>query len=111
MNRQLISGKIVRIVHHFYSAAIIGISLGAAVWIFPLLLNDQLSYLIFNEKYRDSIEIAVQLGRLDFISILLTIIAAIITFVSLIGFGYIRWRAGEIAEETAERIAEKKLTR
>ena len=95
------------IVRHIISALSLGLSLGAAVWIFPLLVNDQLSYLIFNKEYRDSIAIAVQIGRLDFISILLAIIGALITFMSLVGFGYIRWRAGEIAIETAEKMADK----
>jgi len=95
------------IVRHIILALALGVSLCVAVWIFPLLINDQLSYLIFNNEYRDAIAIAVQIGRLDFISLLLAIVAALMTFMSLVGFGYIRWRAGELAVETAERVADK----
>jgi ABC-type multidrug transport system fused ATPase/permease subunit len=99
--------RLVKVLNHILAAVILGLSLGILVWIFPMLMNDQLNSYIFNHEYRDSIDIAVQLGRLDFISILLAILAAAITIASLIGFGYMRWRADEIAVETATKVADK----
>ena len=99
--------RITKVINHIIAAIILGGSLGFLVWIFPILINDQLSSYIYNKEYRDSIRLAVELGRLDFISILLAILAAAITILSLLGFGYMRWRADEVACETATAVADK----
>lgn len=68
---------------------------------------------LLSEEYADAVHLAIQIGRLDYISVLLGILGIIIGISAIISFDYIRNRADKIAEETAEetagRIANEKL--
>lgn len=56
-------------------------------------------------KYEDALELAIDLGRLDAISILLTVFGILLATLALVGFGYIENQAAAIAEKTANKYA------
>ena len=58
----------------------------------------------------DAIQMAMELGRLDLVSVLLTAIGLLAIFGGLFAFGYLRGIAAAVAKETAEREVEKRLT-
>jgi hypothetical protein len=58
------------------------------------------------EKYRDALHMAMELGRLDAISLLLTVLGVLLAVLALVGFGYIEIRADKTAREVAETVAE-----
>lgn len=65
-------------------------------------------------KYRDALHVAMEIGRLDAISLLLTVLGILLAAMALIGFGYVQYRAeGEakvIADKVAREVAEKVAT-
>ncbi|WP_417452898.1 hypothetical protein [Kiloniella sp.] len=63
-------------------------------------------YVKKHPKALDEIAIAVQIGRLDYISGLLTILGLLLAIFAFFGFGYIKHAAEDIAERTAKDIAE-----
>lgn len=58
----------------------------------------------------DTIAVASQLGRFDFLSVLLAAFALLAVFGGLFGFGFVRGESQATARQTAERIAEERLT-
>lgn len=58
-----------------------------------------------NPEYRDALSIAMETGRLDAISLLLTILGVLLAVLALVGFGYVRYRAETIAKVTADIVA------
>ncbi len=62
-------------------------------------------------KYRDALHVAMEIGRLDAISLLLTVLGILLAAMALIGFGYVQYRAeGEakvIADKAAREVADK----
>lgn len=67
--------------------------------VFPLIKYD--GTVIVYEKYRDALHMAMELGRLDAISLLLTVFGILLAILALVGFGYIENRAVAMAKETA----------
>lgn len=55
----------------------------------------------------DDLQLATQMGRLDFVSALLAITALIVGTLGVCGFGYIRWKSGQVAAKTARGEAAK----
>ena len=62
------------------------------------------------EESPDSINIAVQLGRLDFISTSLAILGTAFGLVAIFGFMYIKENAAMVATSTAEETAKEYMT-
>ena len=58
---------------------------------------------IYDDGYADAIEAAVQLGRLDIVSALLGMIGVLLGVLAIAGFGYIRIRSSQIAEQVARK--------
>lgn len=52
----------------------------------------------------DAIALSYQFGRLDFISMLLAAITALIAVLALPGFLYLRYRAGQAAKEEVRKL-------
>lgn len=57
------------------------------------------------ERHLDAINIAVQLGRLDFVSTSLAILGAAVALFAIFGFLYIKEGSERVAEITADRTA------
>ncbi len=57
----------------------------------------------------DAINIAVQIGRLDFVSMTLTAIGALIGFTSIIGYVELRHRAVKAAQEETRKYLDEML--
>ena len=55
----------------------------------------------------DRVQIALELGRLDMVTIALALLGAAAALFAFFGFLEIRYRAREVARETAEQIARK----
>ena len=75
-----------------------------------LTYDQDIKFHIFNEGYRDAIDAATQLGRLDVISALLGIVGILLAIFGLIGFAYVRLRSEAIAVETATEVAMRVAT-
>ena len=60
-------------------------------------------------KSPDSIHIAVQLGRLDYISTALAILGATVGFTAIFGFLYVKQQASIDAKETATEVAKEEV--
>ena len=58
---------------------------------------------IYNDQYKDALQIAVSIGRLDLISFILTVLGIGIGLFAFVEFGYIRQKSETIAKETAEK--------
>jgi len=56
-------------------------------------------------KYRDALHVAMEIGRLDAISLLLTVLGILLAAMALIGFGYVESRAETHATNIADRVA------
>ena len=67
--------------------------------VFSLIKYD--GTVIVYEEYRDALHMAMELGRLDAISFLLTVFGIMLAVLALVGFGYIENRALVVAKETA----------
>jgi hypothetical protein len=63
----------------------------------------------YSERYSDAINVAVQTGRLDTISVLLAILAIIMAIFGLVGFGYVRHRSEIIASNAVKEIIPKEV--
>ena len=63
----------------------------------------------YSKSYEDALHAAVSLGRLDLVSILLTIIGVLLALFAFMSFGYFKYRAEEVAitvaRETAGKVA------
>lgn len=72
-----------------------------------LTFDPGLKAYIFSKPYYDAMDAAAQLGRLDIVSALLGVIGVLLAIFGLIGFGYIRSKAEQEAQNTARSIAKK----
>ena len=63
---------------------------------------------VLNQDKRDAIFVAVQLGRLDFVSLVLALLGVVVVLFGMLGFPYIRHRAENEARIAAEEAFEKK---
>ncbi|MEP2828673.1 hypothetical protein [Parvibaculum sp.] len=61
-------------------------------------------------RHPDAVQAALELGRLDMVSILLAMIGVVAIFGGIFAFGYLRGLASAIAKKEAEEIAERRLT-
>lgn len=88
------------------------VNIGIFLWIAPLADYD--GEVTVYPKYRDALHVAMEIGRLDFISLLLTVLGILLATMALVGFGYVQYRAeGEakvIADKVAREVAEKVAT-
>lgn len=78
--------------------------IGAANLLIMLLILPVFNYdsgIKVYPKYEDALQLAIDLGRLDAISILLTVFGILLAILALVGFGYIENRAIAMAKETA----------
>jgi hypothetical protein len=55
-------------------------------------------------EHPDAVQAALELGRLDFFSGLLAAIALILALLSVVGIGFLNWRAHIIAKEEARNL-------
>ncbi len=83
------------------------------LWTAPsaVLLHERLGLNVHDEHYRDVMQAAVAIGRLDGISVLLTIIGLLLALFAFAGFGYVRFRAEVVAKETANDVTVKTLAK
>jgi hypothetical protein len=84
------------------AAGVIAIS-AMLMWLIPTLAIDTGANEVHG--YHDSLVAALQLGRLDLVSILLTVVALIVGVAAIFGFGYIRSEAHRVAKEEARVVA------
>ena len=80
--------------------------LGLFIWTFPLPFRLCSRLNTNDENYRDALQAAMSLGRLDGVSILLSIIGIMLGLLAIFGFGYIRHRSEKVAEKTAKETAD-----
>ena len=59
--------------------------------------------------YESALQVAMQLGRLDIVSVILTFLGILIGLFAIIGFGYITQKAEQVARETADEAATKRV--
>ena len=90
--------------------AAVGVSNALVLWYWLARLYLDADPKAANE-YLDSLHMAVELGRLDVISALLALVAFILGSFALVSFGYIRYRAEKVADQTAREVAEEWLKR
>ena len=90
------------------AAVLLTFVFAVAVYVYPVIVEATLlrDY-VHSQDFRDSVKVALELGRLDLISILLAVIAVVITLLSFVGFGYVSRRADEVAKKTANEVAKK----
>jgi len=74
-----------------------------------LTFDPDLTAYIFTKSYYDAMDAAAQLGRLDIVSALLGIIGVLLAIFGLVGFGYIRSKAEQQAQNTAREVTEKEV--
>ena len=77
------------------------------LWLFPAMvqLQMELGVSVHDEHYRDALDTAVSLGRLDAVSILLAVLGVMLGLIALFSFNYFRHRAENVARETAVTMA------
>ena len=82
------------------AAVLLTFVFAVAVYVYPVIAEAALlrDY-VHSQDFRDSVKVALELGRLDLISILLAVIAVVITLLSFVGFGYVSRRADEVAKK------------
>ena len=75
-------------------------------------LNAKLEYALEfikeNPPIVDGIQLAYQTGRLDWVSIILTVLAILIAIAAFWGFNWVQVQSGIIAKEVAKKTAEDK---
>ncbi|WP_156907151.1 hypothetical protein [Thalassobaculum salexigens] len=74
-------------------------------WLIPAITV--VGYSNQSYQYKDSLQMALQLGRLDFATMLLTVLTVFLIIVSLISFSYFRSIAEKEAREVAAEVAEQ----
>ncbi len=76
---------------------------GLLLWTstFPIPLRQYLGLDVYYPRNNDALEAALSLGRLDAISISLTILGVVFGLLALVGFGYIKNRSEQLAKDTA----------
>lgn len=85
---------------------IVGILNIGIFWLISPLADYDGTVIVY-EKYRDALHMAMELGRLDAISLLLTVLGVLLAVLALVGFGYIETRADKAAREVAETISDR----
>ena len=76
-------------------------------WLLPLPIHVQRLWgtNLHDPGHTDALRAAMSLGRLDGISILLTVLGVMLGFSALVGFGYVKYRSEEMARTTAIETA------
>lgn len=88
-----------------YLVIILALMIGLA-FCFAIIFSDpRLWELMINDAYRDSIHVALSLGRLDAITTLLAIITIILSLIAAVGFNHVRVRSEQISRDTAIEVA------
>lgn len=62
------------------------------------------------DHYVDALDLAVKLGRLDGISVLLTVFGILLGLAAIVGFGYFKERAEKVSRETTQQFLEGRET-
>ncbi len=62
---------------------------------------------VYNAYHKDALQAAISLGRLDLISILLTVLGVILGLFALVSFAYFKYGAEEVARDAARQVAEQ----
>jgi len=90
-----------------YLIIILFLLLGIVFCLAIIFSDPRLWNLMIDEQYRDSIHVALSLGRLDSITTLLAIVTIILSVFAAIGFNYIKVRSEQIASEASKETVEE----
>ncbi len=93
-----------------YLITILLLLLGLVFCLAIIFSDPRLWNLMIDEQYRDSIHVALSLGRLDSITTLLAIITIILSVFAAIGFNYVKVRSEQIASEASRETINEVTT-
>lgn len=60
---------------------------------------------VHDAHHRDALSVAVSLGRLDAVSVLLTVLGVLLGLLAIVSFSYFKYGAEEVARSTADKVA------
>ena len=70
---------------------------------FPVPVRMLLGESVYDPNFEDALQAAMSLGRLDSISVLLTILGVMLGLMALASFGYFKYRAETVANDVARQ--------
>ena len=94
----------------FWATIVVIVTILVAATVYPAYFPSHIEIAqekVFGKGHIDTLALAVQFGRLDFISYLLTVLGIMLGMGAMVGFSYYGIQAGRIAAEVAEEEAKK----
>jgi len=86
--------------------------IGNAVCLWVLLWPDVwLAGYTLDKEVKDTLHLAVSIGRFDFAAVLLAIVALLLGLFALVSFSYFKHGSEQVAREVAEKAANKRFDR